>query len=127
MHAELILTKRERLYMKMIVAIIRPEALEDVKKALFDAEIHKMTVYSVKGCGQQKGYAENYRGTVINVNLLSKVRMEIVVNEEFVKPTVDAIMNAARTGQIGDGKIFVLPVEACYRIRTGESGADAIG
>ncbi len=119
--------KREELSMKMVVAIVRPEALEDVKKALFDAEIHKMTVNPVKGCGQQKGYTENYRGTIINVNLLSKIRIEIVVNDEFVKPTVDAIINAARTGNIGDGKIFVLPVEECYRIRTGETGSDAVG
>lgn len=113
--------------MKMVVAVIRPEALEVVKEALFNAEIHKMTVHHVKGCGQQKGYTESYRGNIINVNLLNKVRMEIVVNEEFVKPTIDAITSAARTGKIGDGKIFVLPVEQCIRIRTGEEGSDAIG
>ena len=113
--------------MKMIVAIVRPEAVEDVKQALFDAEIHKMTVSHVKGCGQQKGYTESYRGNIINVNLLNKVRFEIAVNDEFVKPTIDAIMKAARSGKIGDGKIFVLPVEQCYRIRTGEEGGDAIG
>ena len=113
--------------MKMIVAIVRPEAFEDVKKALFDAKVHKMTVSHVKGCGQQMGYTENYRGTVTEVNLLNKVRFEISVNDDFVKPTIDAIMNAARTGNIGDGKIFVLPIEECYRIRTGEEGHDAIG
>lgn len=113
--------------MKMVVVIVRPEALEDVKEALFKAEIFKMTVNHVKGCGQQKGYTESYRGNIITVNLLNKVRLEIVVNDEFVKPTVDAIINAARTGNIGDGKIFVLPVEQCYRIRTGEEGNDAIG
>lgn len=113
--------------MKMVVVIVRPEALEDVKEALFKAEIFKMTVNHVKGCGQQKGYTESYRGNIITVNLLNKVRLEIVVNDEFVKPTVDAIINAARTGNIGDGKIFVLPVEQCYRIRTGEEGKDAIG
>ncbi len=113
--------------MKMVIAIVRPEAVDEVKQSLYDAQIHKMTVTNVKGCGQQKGYAESYRGTITHVNLLNKVRFEIVVNEEFVKPTVDAIITSARTGKIGDGKIFVLPVEQCYRIRTGEEGHNAIG
>ncbi len=113
--------------MKMVVAVVRPEAVQDVKDALFKAEIHKMTVSHVKGCGQQKGYTESYRGNILQVNLLNKVRFEIVVNDNFVKPTIDAIFSAARTGNIGDGKIFVLPVEQCYRIRTGEEGSDAIG
>lgn len=113
--------------MKMVVAIVRPEAVDDIKAALFEAEIHKMTVSHVKGCGQQMGYTESYRGVVNTVNLLSKVRFDIAVNDEFVKPTIDAIMKAARTGNIGDGKIFVLPVEECYRIRTGEHGFEAIG
>lgn len=113
--------------MKMVIAVVRPEAVEDVKQALYDAEIHKMTVTQVKGCGQQKGYTESYRGNIINVNLLNKVRFEIVVNDDFVKPTIDAIMKAARTGKIGDGKIFVLPVEQVYRIRTGEEGGPAVG
>lgn len=113
--------------MKMIIAIVRPEAFEDVKQALFEADVRKMTVCHVKGCGQQMGYTESYRGSVTEVNLLSKIRFEISVNDEFVKPTIDAIMKAARTGNIGDGKIFVLPVEECYRIRTGEEGSAAIG
>ncbi|MCX7747872.1 MAG: P-II family nitrogen regulator [Clostridia bacterium] len=113
--------------MKMVVAVVRPEAMELVKEALYKAEIFKMTVSQVKGCGQQKGYTENYRGTIVNVNLLNKVRFEIVVNEEYVQPTIDAIMDAAKTGKIGDGKIFVLPVEQVYRIRTGEEGPAAIG
>jgi nitrogen regulatory protein P-II 1 len=113
--------------MKMVVAIVRPEAVQEVKAALFEAEVFKMTVSHVKGCGQQKGYTESYRGNITQVNLLNKVRFEIVVNNKFVKQTVDAIMNAARTGNIGDGKIFVLPVEECYRIRTGEEGNDSIG
>jgi nitrogen regulatory protein P-II 2 len=113
--------------MKMVVAIVRPEALEDVKQALFDADIFKMTVNHVKGCGQQKGYTESYRGTIMNVNLLNKVRIEIIVNDQFVKPTIDAIVKAAKTGNIGDGKIFVVPVEECIRIRTGETGNEAIG
>lgn len=113
--------------MKMIVAIVRPESVEHVKKALFEQEVHKMTVSNVKGCGQQKGYTESYRGTIVEVNLLNKVRFEIAVNDEFVKATIDAIMAAAKTNNIGDGKIFVLPIEECYRIRTGESGSEAIG
>ncbi len=113
--------------MKMVIAIIRPEALQKVKEALVEAGIHKMTVSNVKGCGQQKGYVESYRGHMTRVNLLSKVKLEIAVNDKFVKPTIEAIMNSARTGNIGDGKIFVLPIEECYRIRTGESGAEAIG
>lgn len=113
--------------MKMVIAIVRPEAVEDVKAVLFDSGIHKMTVSHVKGCGQQMGFSESYRGNVTNVNLLSKVRFEIAVNDNFVKPTVDAIMNVARTGKIGDGKIFVQAIEECYRIRTGEEGSEAIG
>ena len=113
--------------MKMVVAIIRPEALQKVKEALLDAGIHKMTVSNVRGCGQQKGYVESYRGHITTVNLLSKVKLEIAVNDKYVKPTVETIMKAARTGNIGDGKIFVLPIEECYRIRTGESGNEAIG
>jgi nitrogen regulatory protein P-II 1 len=113
--------------MKMIVAMVRPEAVEDIKSALFEADVHKMTVTHVKGCGQQMGFTESYRGEVTNVNLLNKVRFEIAVNDEFVKPTIDAIMNTSRTGNIGDGKIFVFPIEECYRIRTSEQGKDAIG
>lgn len=113
--------------MKMVVAIVRPEATESVKEALFKADIHKMTVSHVKGCGQQKGYTESYRGNIVQVNLLNKVRFEIVVNDEFVKPTIEAFMSAARTNNIGDGKIFVLPVDEVYRIRTGEEGRDAVG
>jgi nitrogen regulatory protein P-II 2 len=113
--------------MKMVVAIVRPEAIEDVKQVLLKAEVAKMTVSHVKGCGQQMGYTESYRGTVTEVTLLNKVRFEIAVNDDYVKPTIDAIMGAARTGNIGDGKIFVMPIEECYRIRTGESGPDAIG
>ena len=113
--------------MKMIVAIVRPEAAEAVRKELVAVNVHKMTVSTVKGCGEQPGYVESHRGVLVEVNLFSKVRFEIAVNENFVKQTIDAIIKAARTGNIGDGKIFVLPVEECYRIRTGESGHDAIG
>jgi len=113
--------------MKLIIAMIQPEKLPDVKKALFDAEVHKMTVTNVVGAGQQKGFTETYRGVVSEVNLLKKVRLDIAVNDEFVKPTVEAIMKGARTGKIGDGKILVLPLEECYRIRTGETDGEAIG
>ena len=86
-----------------------------------------MSVTNALGCGQQMGYHESYRGVDIEVNLLKKVRIEIGVNDEFVKPTVDAIVAGARTGSIGDGKIFVTPMEECIRIRSGETGSDAIG
>lgn len=113
--------------MKLIVAMIQPHKLPEVKRALFEAKVHKMTVSNVLGCGQQKGYSETYRGVVHDVNLLKKVRLEIAVNEDFVKPTVAAIIRGARTGAIGDGKIFVIDLPECIRIRTGETGTDAIG
>ena len=91
-----------------------------------EAGVHKMSVSQVKGCGQQKGYTESFRGQVVEVNLLPKTKIEIAVNEEFVQPTVDAIVRGARTGTIGDGKIFVLSVDDAVRIRTGESGDAAL-
>ena len=113
--------------MRIITAYIQPERLNEVKKELFAVSVKKMSVTNVLGCGQQGGYTETYRGSDIEVNLLKKVRLEIGVNEDFVQPTVKAIMAGARTGNIGDGKIFVTKLEECYRIRTGESGQDAIG
>jgi len=113
--------------MKLIIAYVQPEKLSDVKQELYRAEVYKMSVTNALGCGQQKGYHESYRGVDIEVNLLKKVCLEIAVNDGFVKPTVDAIIAGARTGAIGDGKIFVLPLEQCYRIRTGETGGEAIG
>ena len=113
--------------MKLIVAIIRPERLEAVQEALGEKEVDLMTVSDVRGCGRQRGYTETFRGGRIPVCLVSKVKLEIAVNEQFVQPTVDAILEAARSDKIGDGKIFVLPLEQCYRIRTGESGNVAIG
>ncbi|MBN2138886.1 MAG: P-II family nitrogen regulator [Sedimentisphaerales bacterium] len=113
--------------MKMIVAIIQPERLNAVKESLFAAEVHKMTVSRVKGCGQQAGYDEQYRGQVKSVNLLEKVRLEIAVNENFVERTIEAICSGARTGTIGDGKILVLDLPDCIRIRTGQRGSEAIG
>jgi len=113
--------------MKLIIAMIQPHKLPDVKQALYNAEVYKMTVTNALGAGQQKGYTETYRGVIHEVNLLKKVRLEIAVNEDFVKPTIDAIIKGARTGAIGDGKIFVLDLPECIRIRTGEKGSSAIG
>lgn len=113
--------------MKLIIAYIQPEQLNDVKKALYEKKIYKMSVTNALGCGQQKGYTETYRGADIEVNLLKKLRMEIAVNPEFVDATVEAIIAGARTGTIGDGKIFILDLVECIRIRTGEKGQDAIG
>jgi nitrogen regulatory protein P-II 1 len=115
--------------MKIIIAIIRPEKLEEVQEALDSKNVHLMTASDVRGCGSQRGYNESFRGNKGVIRLLTKVKLEIAVNEDFVQPTVQAIMNAARSekGKIGDGKIFVLPLLECYRIRTGESGGIAIG
>lgn len=113
--------------MKLVVAYIQPEKLNSVKQALFEKEIHKMSVTNALGCGQQMGYHESYRGVDFEVNLLKKVRIEIAVNADFVQPTIDAIVAGARSGNIGDGKIFVLPLDNCVRIRTGEEGDAAIG
>jgi nitrogen regulatory protein P-II 1 len=113
--------------MKLIVAYIQPHKLKDVKQALFKAEVHKMSVTNALGCGAQQGYTESYRGIKFEVNLLKKVRLEIAVNEDFVEKTINAIIEGARTGQIGDGKIFVIDLPECIRIRTGEKGGKAIG
>jgi nitrogen regulatory protein P-II 1 len=113
--------------MKMIIAYIQPHQLNEVKQELYKSEIYKISVSNAMGCGQQKGYSEIYRGVDIEVNLLKKVRIEIGVNDNFVKPTVDAIIKGAQTGEIGDGKIFILPLDECIRIRTGETGSEAIG
>lgn len=113
--------------MKLITAMIQPHKLPEVKKALFEKEIYKMTVTNVLGCGQQCGFSETYRGVVHEINLLKKVRLEIAVNEEFVDPAVEAIISGAKTGTIGDGKIFIQDLSECVRIRTGERGHEAIG
>ena len=113
--------------MKLIIAMVQPHKLPDVKQELYKNKIYKMTVTNVLGAGQQKGFTETYRGVLTEVNLLKKVRLEIAVNEEFVEPTIEAIINGARTGKIGDGKIFVLDLGRCIRIRTGEEGEEAIG
>ena len=113
--------------MKLIIAYIQPHKLNDVKEELYKAEVYKMSVTNSLGCGQQKGYTESYRGVDIEVNLLKKTRIEIAVNDDFVQLTVDALIRGARSGEIGDGKIFIIPLEECIRIRSGERGKDAIG
>jgi len=113
--------------MKLIIAYIQPHKLKDVKQALYKNQVQKISVTNALGCGEQHGYEESYRGIKFEVNLLKKVRLEIAVNEEFVEKTIDAIIEGARTGEIGDGKIFVVDLPECVRIRTGEKGKKAIG
>ena len=113
--------------MKYIIAIIQPDRLDTVLKLLEEKEIHLVTVANVLGRGRQKGIAEVYRSHKEAGSLLKKIKLEIAVNDEYVKPTVAAIADGARTGQVGDGKIFVLNLEECLRIRTGETGGLAIG
>lgn len=115
--------------MKLIIGIIQPSRLEAVKQALTEVEVFRLTVMDVQGFGRQKGQTETYRGREFAVNLVRKVQLQIAVNEEFVEPTINAIIKGGRTGEggeIGDGKIFVLPLEDCIRIRTGERGPEAI-
>lgn len=113
--------------MKLIVAIIQPHRLEQVKNELYAAEVNLITVSEVLGHGRQQSVDEVYRGVRETGNLLRKIRLEIAVNENFVKPTIDAIIKGARTGKIGDGKIFITDLKECIRIRTGETGENAIG
>jgi len=112
---------------KLITAIIQPERLDAVKQELFNAEVYKMTVSRVRGCGQQRGYSEHYRGQIHKVVLLEKVRLEIAVNDEYEDSTIRAIIKGAKSGNIGDGKIFVSDLTRCIRIRTEETGSEAIG
>ena len=113
--------------MKLIIAIIQPGRLEDVKEELYKADVNLITVSEVMGHGRQKGVTEIYRGAKEHGNLLRKIRLEIAVNEHFVEPTIKALIKGAKTGETGDGKIFVLPMEQCVRIRTEERGSLAIG
>jgi len=113
--------------MKLVVAIVQPERLKAVKDALVDVKVGKITVSNVIGCGAQAGKVEDDAGTLTGGDLLDRVRFEIAVNDDYVRPTVEAIIKGARTGHIGDGKIFILPMEECIRIRTGETGNAAIG
>jgi nitrogen regulatory protein P-II 1 len=112
--------------MKLITAIIRQESLDIVREALIEADITRITVSRCTGHGRAQGEGALYRGQEVTPALIPKVRLDIAVNEEFVEPAVKAITNAARTGQIGDGKIIVTPIDEIYRIRTGESGGEAI-
>lgn len=112
--------------MKKIECIIRPSKLEEVKEALGELGIHGLTITNVVGCGQQKGKTEFYRGSKYTINLLPKVKLEIVSPEEKADRVVEVIIENAKTGEIGDGKIFILPVDNAIRIRTGETGEGAI-
>ncbi|MEM1328963.1 MAG: P-II family nitrogen regulator [Planctomycetota bacterium] len=113
--------------MKLVIAYIQPERLPMVKQTLFAKRVIKISVSNALGCGEQSGYEETYRGVHTEVDLLKKVRIEIAINDAFVDDVIDAIIDGARTGEVGDGKIFVMPLEECVRIRTGERGGDAIG
>lgn len=115
--------------MKLIIAIVQPSKLESIKTALTEVEVFRLTVMDCQGFGRQKGMTEVYRGHEYAVNLLRKVQLQIAVNDEFVEPTINAILKGGRSGEkgeIGDGKIFVVPLEDCIRIRTGERGTEAI-
>lgn len=112
--------------MKLVVAIIRPEKLHEVLEALFRAEVKGFTISRVQGHGGEMERVETYRGTTVKMELSDKVRLDIGVSDHFVAPTIDAIVEGARTGEVGDGKIFVLPVENVVRIRTGEKDRDAV-
>lgn len=112
--------------MKLIKAIVRPEKLQDVLHALYEAEVHGVTVYHVKGHGGEPEVTETYRGARRKRELKDKVLLEIGVSEAFVERAVETIMQAARTGEVGDGKIFIQPVDTIYRIRTGEQDEDAV-
>ncbi len=112
--------------MKKIEAIIKPFKLEDVKQSLADIGVEGMTVTEVKGFGRQKGHTEIYRGSEYTVDFLPKIKVELVVADNLAQPAVDAIVKAAKTGKIGDGKVFVSPIDNAVRIRTGETGPQAV-
>ena len=112
--------------MKKITAIIRPEKLESLKEALFAAKVNGMTISQVNGCGSQHGWKEYYRGTEVLLNMVPKVKFEIIVDDSEVDGLIDVICDTARTGEVGDGKIFVFPVDEVVRVRTGERGSSAV-
>ena len=112
--------------MKLIIAYIQPDRLNPVKQALYARKVFKISVSNALGCGQQQGYVNVWRGTLREVNLLKKLRLAIAVNDDFVETTIEGIIEGARTGHIGDGKIFVADVENVVRVRTGEEGYDAL-
>jgi len=113
--------------MKLVIAYIQPDRLHHVKQALAEVEVTRMSVSNAFGCGQQGGYTETYRGTEFEIQLRKKTRLEIAVNDDFLERTRDAIIKGARSGNFGDGVIFVVDLAQCFRIRTGESGGPAIG
>jgi nitrogen regulatory protein P-II 1 len=113
--------------MKYIIAVVRPHKLEDVKKELLKEDVHLMTITEVLGCGRQQGVTEVYRGVKEVDNLLKKVKIEVAVNDDYADKAVKAIIRGAKEGEIGDGKIFILDLKDCIRIRTGETGGAAIG
>ncbi len=113
--------------MKLIIAYIQPHRLNAVKQALYDSKVIKMSVTNALGCGEEEGYKEDYRGVGFEVDLLKKIRLEIAVNNDYVQATINAIIDGAKTGKVGDGKIFIVDLAECIRIRTGEKGNDAIG
>lgn len=122
----MLLKAQKRVSMKLITAVIKPFKLDDVREALSEIGIQGITVIEVKGFGRQKGHTELYRGAEYVVDFLPKIKVEIAVSDDMAEQVIDAIANAASTGKIGDGKIFVTPLEQVVRIRTGETGVDAL-
>ena len=112
--------------MKRIVAIVRPEKLEPLKEALFQAKISGMTIYQVHGCGNQHGWKEYFRGSEVFLNMIPKVKFEIIVEDSRVDEIVDVIVGVARTGEVGDGKIFISSIDSVVRVRTGEKDEAAV-
>jgi nitrogen regulatory protein P-II 1 len=112
--------------LKLVIGIVRPEKANDVLEALYRAEVRGVSISRVQGHGGELERVETYRGTTVQMGLSEKVRFEVAVSDEFVQPTLDALCDGARTGEVGDGKIFVLPLERAVRIRTGESDRDAV-
>ena len=112
--------------MKLVIAIVRPEKVNDVLEALYNAEVRGFNISRVQGHGGELDRVETYRGTTVKMGLSEKVRFEIAVSDEFVEPTIDAVCDGARTGEVGDGKIFVVPVDQVVRIRTAETDDDAV-
>jgi nitrogen regulatory protein PII len=112
--------------MKMVMAVIRHERLQEVQDVLDECGVSGVTVTEVKGCGAQRGYTEKYRGTAVHISLIPRLKIEAVMRDEIVKTVVDKMAAAARTGEVGDGKIFVVDIEDAVRIRTGEHGAETV-
>lgn len=112
--------------MKRIAAVVRPEKLEPLKEALFQAKISGMTIYQVHGCGNQHGWKEYFRGSEVFLNMIPKVKFEIIVEDSRVDEIVDVIVGVARTGEVGDGKIFISPIDSVVRVRTGEKDEAAV-